>query len=745
MPEASTNLAQMQMDPTGGLPSIVPAPQVIDPNKAFDAVENVVIKRQEAEQAKMDALTANTTITNNLLSQQELIDQENLKAYDNLGKINQWGGDNAITKILGLFNPDYNKAAQETTLLKNQIRSASTQRRAETQININNAKPALLTGQAEIAQQTLQLYTDTLQLQSQFRGLEQRDLEINIASTRLLMDMNQDAREAVKLRIEAMDEPELRMHLRDAKAGKGPWVGMEGLLVKELNDFDKFRLELDNTRQLMKSRDQEMQVRGAQERRAEQAFPLEQQSRQQTVDMGRINIDNATDARLESTMKRAVGYLPINTLNGMINNAIQSGQGVITLGTGADAVDIPLSIAMEGAKEQVERTTAIEQHLVANDRLEVASQLNEVSSSLAMLASVGDARAGEQSTVLALARSQTNFDDPTQVRRLRLITATAKTKIEGFIKDNKGIYNTPEAQAAFEQAVKTGEMSDIGADALVAASIGSYARATQGFHRGAYQILGNKINDEIRDGQIAMVGMPEATGDRQLDTMSMLAAMNRRENREKIPEIIDRVMRDPSVKGAMAAQVKQDIEMKTLTSSLQELSRAPLAVSPIFKEMLEGNKNFSPEEIIQYLEQRSIEAGPGVDYVKLLIDQLNKYATDARNSNVLSDPGYTMSDRAVEFSLFGMDPRGNISREFVERMTRSSKRIRAEMEERKRADIRGDTTRQSLENAARIQALGPDAGASMQEILRQNPQAANPPSATGANLPVNRIQELYGR
>src|SRR6185503_4225080 len=169
MPQSETYLTQMLQDPTGGLPTMAPVPQTqpgvgLNPQKAFEALDTLVAARTEAEKAKQKAMEANTTVTNTLLADQERIDKENLEAYDNLMRIDSLGGDNPVTKILGIFDSRYNRSRQQSTLLKNQINSAASQRRAETQININNTTPALLASQAEQAALNFGLYKDTLDI-----------------------------------------------------------------------------------------------------------------------------------------------------------------------------------------------------------------------------------------------------------------------------------------------------------------------------------------------------------------------------------------------------------------------------------------------------------------------------------------------------------------------------------------------------------------------------------------------------
>lgn len=698
------DLTKLNADPFG-ISTIKPIAPAFDLAGASAALEDVVTQRKAATAAEIEAAKNNAAIIASTRQQQDVLDADILEAYSNKSRIARYGGENSgLVAVMGLFDKTMNPNVQNTRIMTSNLKSQQAIKRAETQMQINNNLPAILGKEAELATQTFNLYKDTASLYQTARSLDQKDIELKISGVRLNMEVDEATRKAVEFKLRSMSGPQKQQALKMARAGKGEWVPYVGFLEHEMEVDEKNDLDLRNLRASVAKGEQE------------------------TAD---------------ASLKRILDRMSPELLSGLVDHGLQTKQGMLEIPMGkGPPIQIPMQMAMTSLIEQQERLPKIQSVIVAQSAQTIQDDTVALATSLASLAGSVPA-AGRDLALLSRSREQTDMTNWSQLQQFKAVTELVKKNVAEHAKTAASVYKTAEAKAGIVQYVTNGAFSPEGAEAVVNSTAGNAAASTRAYYSSAYQILNTKIAETAAKQRIS--GMPSFDGS-NTDALVAMATMGRVAP-EKLEEIKNQMMADPTIQSSMANAVKGKLGDDAVVLSLRKLESAADA-NPVWNDVLshpdvwrdkEGNN--SPEMLLHYLMKRTIEIGGKFDLSTLFIDSVNEQSVDQSSLGTLSDPKFTMADRALEAQLFGADPRNSLLGELVTRLRKSSAAIAQTMREQLGNDLSGKTRQKAIFDAGVAAGMGdvPMTDPGIQQMLQ------NTPSSTGANVTVDRIGRMYGK
>lgn len=662
-PSGPTMPGAIAIQPLTSTSQIRPLTPGYDPSVAIDALQDVVRAQKGAIGASADAIAKNTVIQQNVLSETERLQMDQIEALDNLQRIQNYGGVNPLTKIIGMFDDRFNAGVQQTRIQKDEIKTQQVQMRAQAQMQINAQLPALKQAEAQLAAQDFENQMKVVDITTKFRGLEQKDIELRISETNLLINLSQEQRAQVTQAASALGINEARQALKDARAGKGQWVGMEGILEAKINNEDKTLLEMQNIRLAIREKNETLR--------------------------------DKSEARLSS-------LIPVATAEALVTNAISTNSPFITLGQGKDAVQLPTALVQAKLKENKEVQTAIETSILHDNLTQVNDRMLGAVNKAAAL-SVVDSGSARQNGIILQAYQQLNPQDPNSVRQFGQVIDGAHKVLDERIKVVAAGYKTADAKNAIEQFGKDGKFSVTGAQSVVQETVGNMGVAATSKFQGAWQTLNMEFAGLIK--QQNLKGAPPFDPDNPnlAQSASFLAwALTQGQAQQKMDTMRELVMTDPLVRTKVADQIGGVVQTDNVIGALRDLSTAPNA-DPIWKKILdqrqntmETNRSFDRRKLITYMEQQKAMQGPNApDYSAALTDAIRARVVSGAQTGQ-TDPTYTIHDRALQTQVFGDSPDQAIMSTFMGNWQADVAARKEAMQKAIDQDVSGQTQRMSF-------------------------------------------------
>lgn len=664
----------------------------VDVPSVLNSLKDVMAAKSHAIDVQGEALQKNTQLQTDYITRENARTEATIQSYDNVVKASKLPGN--LSKIIGIFDSSYNMNSQKAQIEANSVKGQADAARTKTLMEINQQAPALEQTKADLAEQGYKYQMAGVQLASQLTQLDQGTIELKIHAAELGIKLRQDDRDKIKFALDSMTAPQAGALLKQAKSGKGEWVGKEGFLENKIDEETKSDLAISSLR------------------RAER----------------RGNADE-----IEEAQKRAAALIPSTTATQMVQTALQKQDPFITFPGGAK---LPTMIVAAAANKSQEAEAAILNHAMANTAFEVQNKMATTMTKLATLASA-DPRAGREYGVIAAARQNFDPSNPESLRNMGLLLDQSGKNADEIVKTAASTFKSPEAKAAIQQLATTGQPSVEGANAVVEESIGLPGQALSKY-KEAWDVANQEIVQRLNQARLA----PDFKDEKMAMNWMM---MNK--DRVQVSQIIKETLADTTVQSKMGAAVSSKLELGTIKATLSQLSQGS-APSGIFSQALtkyiggefNDEKGHLSYDLMQdYLEQNTVLTKGTVDYNQTLVDALRKRAADAVTGD--DDPEKTIRDRFLETALYGTGAHHTLLEGLAARIYDNKIKVRAEKQKQLDADKSGATQNQAAQNMLRGMPQVPDdpnAVVGMMNLARKNA-----PSAAVRGKSADDMKQIY--
>jgi len=655
-----------------------------------------------------------------------------IQAYDNLRRINRWGGENTpIAKILGFFDSDWNANVQRINVQEATEKQTQLGVQLKTQLDINEQIPALVSKMEGFAQKN---FTNLVNLNQDERAQQaqvlaeqagQRDAaRLMLEKVKTQIDLSQEQRAAQDRAVANMSLEQKQVALQDAKTNPNSrFKSIGGALEKGIADEQAAEVALHNSQNAAANGDIELQ---------------------------------------QKSLSVFAHNLPTSHLAPLVEQALQKGDAMITLGQGKDAVQLPVPIAMQALNDNQKAEQSAQQTLIQDEtnRLALPERVGAATVAARGMASI-DPEAGANVKMLNY-KAQELGPNPTfqQVQAFSQTVKAIEDRNAAIAEKFASNFQSKDAQGAVKEFGKTGTFSSTGAQAVLSDSIGNYSLQKTTKYSGAFALLNTQVATALKQSQ-----MNSSTSlSPNMDGASIIAALNAGKKNPKLNEIRDNVLNDPTVMQGVANSVKGTITKDSLVQALVALANQKGA-NPTWQSILQNQGEYSsgngssividPTKLAIYLEKQSVLSGGKVNFNQTFMNALRAVGANAdQNSN--SDPNYTVYDHALETTIFGGKPHSAVVGDFLNSYSRVASRAHQEMAARVNADRSGQTTsnekRDALNDLTVIPGIGPVTENSAlyptDNMMRKSVSDVtdqNTPSATGiGSLTVQELKSLYG-
>lgn len=674
-----------------------PLPEGVSLKSGIEALQAVSSAHKAELQSTIDAAQKNNDVVKALQTTSDKTNEEAISAFDNLNKIARWPG--SVSHLLGLFDPSFNATVQKNNLDISQLKLKQSAAKAQSQIEINNADPAIAHLRSELATQDFNFQKDAFSLAGTVKGLTQKDTELRLSATRLLLEMDAGTREKTNFALNSMTDAQKKQALKEAKAGKGAWADKGGLLEHSINV----------------------------EEQAEAAHGLA------LVNLAKGKIELA-DQNTTTMLSKIPNYI----LAAKIEDARANGDLFVDF----NGLKVPTTKVEAGFVENKKLEDSTVAALAAESGQQIAEKLTVVGTAATAMAGL-DPEAARIYSTISQAAAAYKPGDYNSARQFSAILDDAKTRQVAIAKRVASTASTPEAKAAIEAFATTGQFDAAGGAAVVKGIAGNYMAQTRTKYASAYAILNNAIANEVARQGIS--GAPTFDGSKTAaaQTQQMMAFIAQSKDQKKIGEIKDEVMANPAVQKQMADQMAGTIQISSLKLVFDDLAKTPQAATfwgelrdhP--EQMNDPSGAFSLQKLGNYLATKSVPLGPNApDYGMLLAQAMRTRALKSR-SDPTQDPTKVMVDHALDAQIFGGSAEPVVLADFAQRLLINAQAAQAEMKKR----IEQDMKTSNVPKAPPLGAPEPVTPQDFQELLLQQNAGA---SATGAPLTVGQMKLLYG-
>lgn len=675
---------------------IKPLTPLYDPSVAQKSLDQLKESQNEAMSAAATALTANTQIQSDLLKTQMHLQDDSMEAFDNLTRIQRWGD---VSDILSLFSEKWSETIQSSRIKKNDMIVQQQSLRAQAAQALNNVAPSLASAKKELAEQDFKNQLLVFDVTSKVKGLEQQDMDLLIKRNTLLMDMSKEQRQQIELGAQALDIKGAKLALRDARAGKGEWVGFEGILEHKINIDEKAQLDRQNL---------ELAVRSGN-------FDLQE--------------------KYQTSLAKKI---PVTEAQALVLNAQATGQAVVNW----RGAQLPVATVMDSLAENQKTEDAVNLSIMQSRNEVVGNLFNEVAVTATTLSSQ-DPRAAASAGVISRAfeNVRANPGNPQVLANFHLLLKNEKTVLSGIAKTVASTYKSDEAKAAVIQLAETGKPSTQGARAVVQENMGNWGASSGGRYAPAMEIL--NVEYAKRIAELNLKGAPVLDGGTG-SAMQMLSWFSG-QTYKSTDRLREEVISDPAVRQKVGSTITGIIAHDTAMRAVETLANSENG-DPVWKTLknndglIQTDGGFDRQKLIRYLEQKTIQGGPnGIDYNSLFSDALRAEAMKA-SSQGIADPRYNGNDRFLEVATFGDNPTQAALGDFIVNYEADRKQSRTQAQKSIQEDVSGKTQRDTLIEAGVWSGLSglpvdpKDVGGGIKKT----------PSATGAPLTADQVRTLYG-
>lgn len=713
--------------PGGGAPASAPnaSPSTVPGTQAnvsgdLTPLQQMIGAQSASLNVSVDAMKANASINQAASGQLDTVYKDTLAAYDNLQRINRVP--QGISNLLGFFDNDWNAKNQALTIQEKNLQAEAITNRSNAQIAINNQLPALAQKQADIAKLGYDAFIDQNKIALQVRGADQEDQRIRLAAVQTRIAMSQEQRAAFEFQVKGLSSEQLQAAIPDAKAGKGPFANQAGLLQERLYNEQQAGIALHDA------------IAASQEHDSVAA---------------------------NAAMTRFAGNLPAYQLQPLVDQALQTGAPLITLGDPKkpeQQVHIPVPIAEKAladnqALETAARGIITQQHI--QDQ-QIPERLNNAVTAAAALSSA-DPRAANALLTLSSANAQLG-NHPTYegIQQLDSIIGSTEGMLKNISTDLSKQFSSKDAQAAVLHFGTIGSFTPVGAQAVLGDSLGTFALGRTTKYADAFSTLNTKIAETLAKQDVQGAPVSAASGPNgQIDIQTILA-MGQKQSRQRLAQISQELLADPATLKQVAGQMAGTIQASAPADILTGLSAGQHA-NPIWKEILtnpgqvtnnvNGQHQFDLGKLFTVLERKRVETGGKIDFAGAFLAAAQNYAANSDRSTA-SDPRYTIYDHALESAVFGDKPHRAALADFLTLATTVAKRQHDDMQRRIGQDLSGATQNAGLRIRDTMPMIGgadPGFGPQNLSLPDNNPtrDTGNIPSSTGANLTADQVRQMF--
>jgi hypothetical protein len=678
----------------------LPVPTVGDLNVGglLDSVKAVAAKQDAAAAAATEALQKNTQIQQDYVRTNDQLFEDTLKSYENLQKINSWGGVNPVTKFMGLFDERYNAATQQGKIETNTLKAKQAATRAQTQIEINNQLPALKAAEAAGEEKNLALREKVLEIGTKIIDIDQKGVELQMKRAELMLNLRKDQRDQIDFALKSMPLPVAKQQLKLAQQGKGDWVGAEGFLEDRIFKEEKAEAEFTQLR---------------------------------------IAIAKGNLELIDAREKRAAETVPVADAQRLIAQADAAGKAAIVI----NGVPVSTHAMKDALAKNLLVDTSVRQATLAASGARLDDDYRTITSTAATLA-LSDPRAMREYKNVINLRGQYDPNVPDSHLQLRVGLEESKKRLDEIVKSVASTMPTPEAKAAMERYGQNGGVFDIpGASAVTNAMIGRVNATSKTKYADAWDVLSTayakKLNE--RDPQ-----MPNFNSKSQTQRDSMLAYYMQKADKTSLAEVRDTILTDPAVRAQVHDQIEGTATIDIIGDSIHQLSLGPV-VSPVFAQLAktpsawrDAQGNVSVKALTDFLENQSVIDGGKNDYNRMFIDTVAHRATTIDRQ---VDPAMTEKDKALEIAIFGDDAARSLNIDFLRNLRGAAAASRKEKQEQLAKDRAGIPQKEAAQ--AQMNPMLGDTTDIQGMVERATAAAANAPSATGTGKPAEVMKRLY--
>lgn len=691
------------------------------------AIKDMITAKQAELNASMGALTANTNVDRNAEQQQLAITDQNLDAYSKIQKTQALpgGAGGKIAKIFGIFDSDYNVEKHATTIKMGEMKSASIKATADAIKAQNNELPTILGKVSEATQQIWQAQKDANQLTINYGTLQTEMTRAATEKARLNLEITKDRREQIQFNISKMSTAQVQQQLDLANQGKGPYKDAPGLLEHHLVSEQKA-----------------------------------------TADMELSQTQAAKGQREESDASASdfVSNLPVDFTKGMLAQAQKANSPTVdfTVGKNPDGSPKVFSVATPLVQAGLIKSAKMEDDANKAVAADQTQRLNIIPNAT-QIVNVGNAFARMNPAFTQLTQQTgaimkgMDTGNPSSVRQSGLLLQDIKDKQTAMVKSTAAQFGTKPAQDAVIDYGTNGKFTPTGGVAVVADSAGIPSLASQALYKDAFGTIQTIVATKL--SQQGGAGSASIDMNNPADTQMMLQSlMQQKGGKEKINQITQEALLDPSNRKAIADNIGKVVQTNGINHTLYGLAMQKNA-DPIWHDMYEHsdqivtNKRYDPQKIGQLLEEASIKSGGKINYGKMFLQGFSNYTANSDNDPA-SDPSYTVYDHALEAAVYGDMPHQAVLGGLATQIATQMAKAHQAMKDRIKQDITGQTQRQAVGQATQFGNAGIDASVTAEAIL-QNPKAINDianktgiqinnvPSATGTGLTVQQIMQMF--
>jgi len=686
---------------------------------AAPLLENLLDRQARELEAAREAERQSAGILSVLQNTQEQVYGKVTEAYDNQQRINRLpgGADGTVARLLGLFDSDWSVDAQQTTIQAENARLTEAASRAETMMQINQQSRNVAAVDTELARTQFQGALQMQELEDrEFQrradvarlGMEQTRIQhaergLDYEAQRVRIALSQEERARVDQEVLNLGDTGARTALAEAQAGRGQWVGREGLLEAYIRNSEMAELQLQ-----------------------QYTSAVEDNNRERAV----------------AALTGFVDRIPPLALGQAIQAAEQQGSPVVMIGE----VEVPYNIAVRSFNAMRTDEADMQTALVAEEAaaLDVGNRRTRVNSTLAAIAPLSSEAADIYETQSEqLARTDLNTYEG--VRRMNNILTASETAVKPLVDRIVSQQPTEQSQNAMRAYLESGgRATPTGAQVIVRDAIGNWGVAQSSGMPGAWDALSRRVVE-------ANGGVVGAMDDAMIQLNSLFGGANTSETTRA--RAIGRVLDDPETRAEVGKIASDTIGGNAILSTLERLANpqqptagARRVADPVWQDALahkeeymnivenaDGSINMVESELDEarlatYLERQSVIRGRVVDYNSAFTNALRTTATQGG----AADPSLTPFDQNLLTHIYGADPHRAILNSFVNRFQQQAIQTRERIQraiEQETADTAAAAT------GIQVGDTGPTGARRTQQLLTR-------PSVA---VPELTIEELMNR